>query len=142
MSKLDGKEIERRYRSIHDNVLSEAWMNQYMFIFHFFDNVVTTKKGNQYLSFSNQDYAEAYNGFEYLKSLQPMIEDNEVLEDWFKDFSFEVTMYLMKIFENTNKHFNPYENYNFTETTNTDMLCFFDVIKHLNEFEMKYFRAS
>ena len=53
MTRFDGKERERRRNSIKDNVLSETWMNHYQQVFRFFDNVVTTKKKNQYFRFFN-----------------------------------------------------------------------------------------
>ena len=105
MTKSDGKERERRRKSLRDNVLSETWMNHYQQVFCFFDNVVTTKKKNQYFRFSNQEYVEMFNAIKTMEVLQLKIEDNPVLEDWFKDFSSEITIYLSDIFEKSKEDF-------------------------------------
>lgn len=135
MTKLDGNEIERRRNSLRNNVLSETWMNHYQQVFCFFDNVRTTKKKNQYFRFSNQEYVEIFNVVKTMKVLQMKIEANPALDDWFKDFSSEVTMYLSDTFEKSKEDFNPYNVY---EVNNDNLTYFIDVIKALKMIEQNY----
>ena len=135
MTKSDGKEKERRIDSLKDNVLSETWINHYQQVFRFFDNVVTTKKKNQYFRFSNQEYVEMFNTVKTMEAQQQYIEDNPALEDWFKDFSSEITIYLSDIFEKSKEDFNPYNVY---EVNNDNLTYFIDVIKTLKTIEHNY----
>lgn len=135
MTKSDGKERERRIDSLKDNVLSETWINHYQQVFRFFDNVVTTKKKNQYFRFSNQEYVEMFNTVKTMEAQQQYIEDNPALEDWFKEFSSEVTTYLLKIFEKSKQDFNPYNMY---EVNNDNMTYFIEVAETLKLIQQNY----
>lgn len=136
MNNLDGKEIERRRNILRDNVLSETWMAHYQQVFSFFDNVVTTKKKNRYFSFTNQEYVQTFNTVQTMKAFQAKIEDNPVLEDWFKEFSSEITAYLSDVFEKSKEDFNPYNVY---EVNNDNLIYFVDVSDNLKNIQNKYF---
>lgn len=135
MNNLDGKEIERRRNILRDNVLSETWMAYYQQVFSFFDNVVTTKKKNQYFSFTNREYVETFNTVKTMEALQSKIEDNLVLEDWFKEFSSEVTTYLADVFEKSKEDFNPYNVY---QVNNDNLIYFVDVSNDLKNIQNNY----
>lgn len=136
MNKLEGKEIERRRNTLRDNVLSETWMAYYQQVFSFFDKVEITKKKNQYFSFTNQEYVETFNTVQTMKAFQPKIEDNPVLEDWFKNYSSEITTYLSDVFEKSKDDFNPYNVY---EVNNDNLIYFVDVSNDLKNIQNKYF---
>lgn len=136
MKKEKKKEFENRRRILNDNVLTETWMNQYQAIFDFFNMVGITEKGTKYFRFSNQEYVKTYNDFETLKLLQLRVEENETLDDWFTEFTHEITEYLSLVFDKSKEDFNAYD---IDKVKDESMTYFIDVGTHLKEIEIKYF---
>ena len=95
-----------------------------------------TKKGTKYFRFSNQEYVKAYNHYETLESLQLRVGENETLDDWFMEFTHEITEFLSLVFDKSKEDFNGYD---IDKVKDGNITYFIDVGTHLKEIEIKYF---
>lgn len=95
-----------------------------------------TEKGTKYFRFSNQEYVKTYNDFETLKLLQLRVEENQTLDDWFMEFTNEITEFLSLVFDKSKEDFNAYD---IDKVKDENMTYFIDVGTHLKEIEIKYF---
>ena len=76
-----------------------------------------------------------FNTVKTMEALQQKIDETLALEDWFKDFSSEVTNHLSKIFKKSEVDFNPYNMY---EVNNDNMTYFIEVAETLRVIQQNY----
>lgn len=136
---LNGFEIEKRINYFNDNILAETWEKYYCQIYHyFFDNYYHLEDVVRF-DIDNHNYIDSFNTFRGMKMLQVKINDNDGIEDWFKEYTNDVVSYLDDAFHRLHKSFNPYDSHNYYDDSATGTEVFFEIAECLDKIRLKYF---
>ena len=140
VQELNGFEMEKRIKYFSDNILAETWVKYYCQIYHYFFANSHHLGSVVKFDIDNQINVDTYNTFCGMKMLQVRINNNDGIEDWFKEYTNDVVSYLDNAFHQLYKSFNPYDSRNYFDDSATGTEVFFQIAECLDKIRLKYFK--